>query len=92
MTTRKITTFYTAADGSEPDVTVDVTLLNCFDVEVTDLDELPDAEIAGVTERATAAFWAAERSAYLLGGGDGEDHAEEIRDERSDEDVYAGCE
>ncbi len=94
--TRKITTYYTAADGTEPNVTLDVTQTSVFDVEVSDeLYDLPDSEQAGVMERVTEQFWAAERSKFLLEEAAGERHSsrdEQILDERSDEDVYEGCE
>ncbi len=69
---RKVTTFFTAADESEPDITVEVTQLNRFDVEVTGLDDVPESELAGVIERATELYWAAERRAYLLSSPDAE--------------------
>ncbi len=95
--TRKITTYYTAADGTEPDVTLDVTQVSVFDVEVSDeLYDLPEDEQAGVMERVTEQLWAAERAAHLAGEAAREDqHSsrdEQILDERSDEDVYEGCE
>lgn len=63
--TRKITTYYEAVDGTEQDITVEVTQTSRFDVEVTGLDVVPESEIRGVTERATELYWAAERAEYL---------------------------
>lgn len=68
MNTRTVTTFYEAADGTEQDITIEVTQVSRFDVEVTGLDVVPESEIRGVTERATALFWAAERAEYLRSG------------------------
>ncbi len=99
--TRKITTYYTAADGTEPDVTVEVSQLNVFDVEVSGLDDVPDDEHDGVVERATEQYWAAARAEHEAGEAALERRHEEYRhssrdeqilDERSDEDVYEGCE
>lgn len=72
MTTRKITTYYEAADGTEPDITVTVCQLDRFTVEVEDTDDVPPSERAGIVERATEAYWAAERTAYLAGNPDAE--------------------
>lgn len=62
---RSVTTFYEAVDGTEQEITVEVTQLTLLDVEVTGLDVVPESEIRGVTERATELFWAAERAEYL---------------------------
>lgn len=69
---RKVTTYYEAADGTERDVTVDVTDVSRFDAEVEGLDDVPAGERPGVIFRATELFWAAERSAYLNGNPDAE--------------------
>jgi len=72
MSTRTITTFYEAADGSEPDITVEVEQLDRFTVEVIGLDDLgvPESEQAGVRDRAVELYWAAERLAYLASNPD----------------------
>jgi hypothetical protein len=75
MTIRKITTYYEAANGTEPDITVDVEQEDRFTARVCDdLDDLgvPESEQAGVRDRAIDAFWAAERAAYLQGNPDAE--------------------
>lgn len=75
MTTRKITTYYEAADGTEPDITVEVEQEDQFTARVCDdLDDLgvPECEQASLRDRAVEAFWAAERSAYLQGNPDAE--------------------
>lgn len=68
--TRRITTYYEAADGTEPDITVEVCQLDRFTVEVEDTDNVPPGEREGIVQRATDAFWAAERSAYLASNPD----------------------
>jgi hypothetical protein len=68
MTNRKITTHYEAADGTEPDITVEVEQQDRFTaIVIDDLDDLgvPADEQPGVRDRAIAAFWAAERSDWL---------------------------
>lgn len=94
MTTRIVTTFYEAADGTEPDIQVTVSdgdnSREC--VVETDLSDLPEAERQGVRERAEELYWAAESTAWEAAEAARERNAEEIRDERSDDDVYAGCE
>lgn len=75
MTTRKVTTYYEAADGTEPDITVEVEQEDRFTARVCDdLGDLgvPEIEQAGLRDRAVEAFWAAERSAYLQGNPDAE--------------------
>lgn len=68
MITRKVTTYYAAVDGTEQDITVEVSKLDRFHVEVTGLDVVPESEIRGVTERATELYWAAARAEYLRSG------------------------
>lgn len=64
--TRTVTTYYTADDGTEPDIAVTVSPENRFDVVIeTDLSDVPEGERSGVVERATELYWAEERSAYL---------------------------
>lgn len=70
MTTRKVTTYYEAADGTEPDITVTVCQLDRFTVKVEDTDDVPASERAGLVERATELYWAAERRAYLASNPD----------------------
>lgn len=68
MATRKITIYYEAADGTEPDVTVEVEQQDRFTaIVLDDLDALsvPPDEQPSLRERAVAAFWAAERAAWL---------------------------
>lgn len=69
---RKITTYYEAADGTEPDITVSVCQLDRFTVEIEDTDDVPDGERAGIVERATEAYWGAERRAYIMSNPDAE--------------------
>lgn len=67
MSTRKITTYYEVADGTEP-ITLEVEQDDRFMVNIcTDLAEMgvPTDERFGVIERATEGFWRAERAAYL---------------------------
>lgn len=67
---RTVTTFYTAAyDESgrevERDIIISVSPDGLRNVTIdTDLSDLPPAEVAGVVERATDLYWAAEREAY----------------------------
>lgn len=70
--TRTVATYYTA-DPSEVDidteVDIDVTVSpdGLRDVRIeTDLSDVPDSEQAGVVERATELYWAAEHHDYLL--------------------------
>ena len=68
MTTRKITTYYDAADGTEPDVTVEVEQQDRFTaLVIDDMDALgvPADEQAAVRERAIEHFWATEHLAWL---------------------------
>lgn len=53
-------------------ITVTVCQLDRFTVEVEDTDDVPAGERAGIVERATNAFRAAERSAYLASSPDAE--------------------
>lgn len=75
VTTRKITTYYESADGTEPEITLDVEQEDRFTARVCDdLDDLgvPQIEQPGLRERAIEAFWAAERRAYIMSNPDAE--------------------
>lgn len=75
MTIRKITTHYEAADGTEPDITVEVEQEDRFTATVCDdLDDMgvPIGEQAGVRDRAVEQFWQSERIVYLMANPDAE--------------------
>jgi hypothetical protein len=75
MTTRKITTCYEAADGTEPTITLEVEQEDRFTaIVLDDLDDLgvPESEQAGLRARAVEAYWAAERRAYIMSNPDAE--------------------
>jgi hypothetical protein len=62
--TRTVTVPYETESG-EQEIAVEVSRDGHYAVIDTDLSDVPEGEQAFVAERAVAAYWAAERAAYV---------------------------